>query len=144
MSGAKESRPLPRLVFNGDFTWEGYMRRIDDADRALAPSERILRFARLFERFPSVINTYKRRYFATPDGFCRITLDWDMRFYSLAAAVGHERFCSADRNIVLEIKFEEENLQSIAAYVRSLGYRIAKNSKYVNGVNAVYYGGLSL
>jgi hypothetical protein len=144
LSGSKEGLPLPRMIFGEGFKWQHYARAIDDMNPALHSDQNLLKLTRLHERLPSVVNTYKRRYFAAPDGLCRITLDWDMNFYSLAAAVMHARFCSTDRNIILEIKFEESNLRDVAAYVRSLGYRMAKNSKYVNGVNAVYYGGLSL
>jgi hypothetical protein len=89
-------------------------------------------------RTPSLINTYVRRYFATPDGMCRVTIDKEQRFYpvSSAASMGWQ-FGVPDNRIVLEVKFEKEDLRRVAGSIQAIGRHIGKNSKYVNGVNAV-------
>jgi hypothetical protein len=91
-------------------------------------------------RTPSLVNSYRRRYFAVPDGSCRVTVDSGMRFYSPLSAIAGDRFYFEDHRVVIEMKFEACELERISPVIAGLGYRIGKNSKYVNGVDAVYFG----
>jgi hypothetical protein len=90
-------------------------------------------------RLPILVNTYKRRYFSTPDGICRVTIDKKQRFYSLESACMGKEFSIDDNRIVLEVKFDKEFLMSVADSLQKLGWLIGKNSKYVNGINSVKF-----
>jgi SPX domain protein involved in polyphosphate accumulation len=95
----------------------------------------------LFEvanRIPTLVNTYKRRYFATPDDLCRITVDYDLRYYSLTSV--ETGFGISGERTVLEVKFEQEDLPLASELMQALGRHIGKNSKYVHGVSWVLFG----
>jgi hypothetical protein len=136
MVGEKKLFPLPPLSFDSNFEYEQYYRELAGA----LSSEKSVILARLAVRTPAVVNTYRRRYFATPDGLCRITIDNDTRFYSLDAARMGEGFGAPNSRVILEVKFDTEYLPAAAQLLQNLGCHIGKNSKYVNGINAVYYG----
>ncbi|GHV54319.1 VTC domain-containing protein [Synergistales bacterium] len=135
MAGTKKGFLLPEIVFGRTFDYRQYAERI----RAIG-GDSLAFFSELRIKCPSIVNTYHRRYFATPDALCRVTIDWAMRFYGLPEAKLSDNFYISDPNIVLEIKFKESDLQRVLPFIQSFGYRIGKNSKYVNGVNAVYSG----
>jgi SPX domain protein involved in polyphosphate accumulation len=136
MVSEKQLFPLPPLFFNGNFVYEQYYRELAGE----LPDDNDVILARLATRTPTVVNTYRRRYFATLDGFCRITIDNDMQFYSLDAARMGEGFSVPNSRVILEVKFDKEYLPAAAQLLQNLGCHIGKNSKYVSGVNAVYYG----
>ena len=89
---------------------------------------------------PTLVNTYKRRYFATPDELLRVTIDRDLRYYRTEQMVIGTEFGAQSQNVVLELKFERDDLIESSERFQSFGWRICQNSKYVNGVNAVHYG----
>ncbi|MDR1193364.1 MAG: VTC domain-containing protein [Peptococcaceae bacterium] len=91
-------------------------------------------------RVPALVNTYRRRYFSTPDAGLRITIDRDLRYYSVEQAAMGEGFGYRSQTVVLEIKFERDGLLSSAGHIQGFGWRAGKNSKYVNGVSAVHLG----
>ncbi|GHU87758.1 VTC domain-containing protein [Spirochaetia bacterium] len=90
-------------------------------------------------RVPRLVNAYTRRYFATPDEMCRITIDKEQKFYSPASAAMGEQFGIADNRILLEVKFKKDDLYKVANAIQQLNLHIGKNSKYVNGINAVMF-----
>jgi hypothetical protein len=132
LAGKKISFPLKPLLFDGNSLHRRFMDSLKQNPDIPA--------GHLASRTLTLINSYTRRYFSTPDGLCRVTIDRDMRFYSPHQALMGTDFCFHDNTIVLEIKFEKERLPEISGLFQSLGYRIGKNSKYVNGVNHIYFG----
>jgi len=91
-------------------------------------------------RCPTLVNTYKRRYFATPDGMLRVTVDRDLRYYGTTQAMINSEFGAKSQNVVLEIKFEREDMLESSERIQGFGWTVYKNSKYVNGINTVLYG----
>ena len=91
-------------------------------------------------RYPTLVNTYKRRYFATPDGMLRVTVDRDLRYYGTTQAMINSEFGAKSQNVVLEIKFEREDMLESSERIQGFGWTVYKNSKYVNGINTVLYG----
>jgi hypothetical protein len=129
--GDKRSITLPAMSFGADFAFDEYR-----AEIAANPKVEAI----IGNRLPILVNAYTRRYFATPDALCRITIDREQKFYTLASATMGEWFHVADNRIVLEVKFDREDLQKVADAIQLLGWHINKNSKYVNGVNIIVFG----
>ena len=136
MVGGKKLFPLPPLSFDGSFVYERYFRNMAEVSSVCHD----VALALLAEKMPAVVNTYQRRYFSTPDGLCRITLDREMRFYSPDMVCMGDGCGIPNSHIVLEVKFEKEQLIDVAQLLQNVGYHIGKNSKYVNGINAIYHG----
>jgi hypothetical protein len=132
LASGKSSFPLKPLIFDSGFRPQQFMN--DLKQNPDIPADH------LSSKTFTLINSYKRRYFITPDGLCRVTIDRDMRFYGLYQALMGTDFCFRDDTVILEVKFEKERLFEVSALFQSLGYRIGKNSKYVNGVNKIYFG----
>ncbi len=94
----------------------------------------------LLSRVPVLLNTYERQYFLTADQKFRLTIDENMKFYQYSPINFSKTpiLIHQDQNIVLEIKFDVDDLSGARDLVHDLGYRLGKNSKYVNGINAVF------
>jgi hypothetical protein len=88
--------------------------------------------------WPTLITTYQREYYITPDGAVRVTLDFAQSAYCQRYAPRpnlHSRLPISD-NVVIEIKTawgQEERLQEMAA---NFPVRRSRNSKYVNSLLA--------
>jgi hypothetical protein len=95
------------------------------------------RFVEPFQRYrdPTVIVQYNREHFVTPDRQIRITLDYELQFYS---QVGKQRistsFATAMENfVVLEGKTPIGCESQLRRLFYPLGKRAARCSKYVHG-----------
>jgi hypothetical protein len=130
MVGSKYIISLPQMSFGNGFSFEEYRMSITSSIEVNAIITNLQ---------PILVNTYLRRYFSTPDGLCRVTIDRRQRFYSLPIATMGEEFYISDNRIVLELKFEKQDFYRVANSIQRLGWHISKNSKYVNGVNAVVF-----
>lgn len=93
----------------------------------------------MLSRNPVLINTYDREYFITADEKYRLTVDENMLFYSYNTInLSKTPIISAsDTNIILEIKFDVNDVDGARELINELGYRLGKNSKYVNGINSI-------
>lgn len=138
--GGKKYVKLPNFSFNPEFSYYEYFSLLRENFVEYSAEQQFM-ISELLSRNPVLVNTYKRRYFLTADEKYRLTLDEDMKFYNFNSAkeANYHTFYYADPNILSEIKFEPENLDGAVKLVNELGYRIYKNSKYVNGINCVLY-----
>lgn len=138
--GGKKYVKLPSFSFNSEFSYYDYFSMLRENFAEYSDEQQFM-LGELLSRNPVLVNTYKRRYFLTADEKYRLTLDEDMQFYNFNSAkeTSCHTFSYTDPNILSEIKFEPENLDGAAKLVNELGYRIYKNSKYVNGINCVLY-----
>ena len=85
--------------------------------------------------YPVLLNSYERSYFTSADGKFRITIDWNLRYYSLMGQTVFLGYLQEEPGIILEIKYEEEDDQQAGFVLQNLPYRHTKSSKYVNGVS---------
>lgn len=83
---------------------------------------------------PVLMNSYNRSYFGTTDKKYRITVDTNLRYFSLLAANNFTQYNIKDAGIVLEIKYDEHIDDSTDRIINYLPYRQTKSSKYVTGV----------
>lgn len=140
MTGGKNSVALPEFNFNTTFSYAEYSALLRKQLTKTGDKYDWM-VSELLLRNPALVNSYSRRYFLTGDNRYRLTLDKDIRFFDFTSALygQHGVFGTPDPHVVLEIKFASENLPDAKKLVDSLGYRINRNSKYVNGINAILF-----
>ena len=85
---------------------------------------------------PTLINHYERLYFASWDGSIRATVDYHQTFYDqrLSARPNFTRPLPTPDNVILELKAPQACYDQLAGVVQQLPVRVARNSKYVNGM----------
>jgi len=88
-----------------------------------------------------LVNRYYRRYYASRDGHFRATLDTDMTFYKANGTFGNAFIHRQvnNRELVVELKYkadQEPRADRVASY---FPFRVTRNSKYVEGIERVYF-----
>lgn len=92
---------------------------------------------------PTLINSYRRSYYATPDGHIRMTLDTTLRVYD-------QRFWDRPNIsspaplpdiVIMEWKVAAEHLPRLADLLADFPFRPSRHSKYVQGLLASVNGG---
>jgi hypothetical protein len=128
--GRKTATAMPPLSFDRECSLRDYLKRAirHDRDDCLYRS--------LSGRRPVCFNSYLRRYYSTPAGEYRITVDKDVVYAGVGFFDGRRRGSSRDGNIIVELKFSEDKAMTAALIAEALG-RPSRNSKYVNAVNAL-------
>lgn len=89
---------------------------------------------RLLVLYPTLLNTYQRSYFGTADGKFRMTVDWDLQFYTLLHKTAFSQYPLSQKGVVLELKYEETEDELANDIFKYLPFRQTKNSKYVTGL----------
>jgi len=89
---------------------------------------------------PVLVNRYYRWYFATLDGRYRVTVDTGLTYHR----VGHLANSFAHRqvdydNLVVELKYQSEHAGQANRVSSYFPFRMTRNSKYVTGIERVYY-----
>ncbi len=83
---------------------------------------------------PALINTYRRAYYATSNGKFRITLDDNLRYYSLVNGKHFNQSYYVESGLVLELKYEKKDDDSVGFINQFIPFRQTKKSKYVTGI----------
>jgi hypothetical protein len=81
--------------------------------------------------YPTSINTYTRSYYSDSLSKFRITFDKNIKYYSIYNKIKLQK---SDKRIIVEIKYDNENDNYTNELLNFLNFRLAKNSKYVNGI----------
>ena len=90
--------------------------------------------------FPVLLNGYKRKYFLSADKLYRITIDTDQIFYGIGKRNNLFINKQEDRiNVIVELKYDVDADKNANKITSIFPFRLSKNSKYVNGVNACHY-----
>jgi SPX domain protein involved in polyphosphate accumulation len=84
---------------------------------------------------PTLINSYQRSYYGTANGDFRITIDSDLRYFSMINSRGFVRYNIKDDATVLELKYEEDKEELAEDIFQYIPFRYSKSSKYVTGMN---------
>ena len=123
---------LPTLAVTGGFTREIF----EAAFRwHSVPAEARLRLHALE---PSLVTSYRRRYFRSADGAARLTLDSELRFLaprnpgSLLPAPAPDR-----PNTILELKYAPVHATEAARIMDGFPFRMTRCSKYVLGIQCL-------
>jgi len=86
---------------------------------------------------PTLVNTYKRKYYVSFDNLYRFTIDHHMEYYNIKTdfALFIEKKSQANV-VVLELKYDMENDLKVSKITSSLPFRLDKFSKYVRGIES--------
>jgi SPX domain protein involved in polyphosphate accumulation len=83
---------------------------------------------------PVLLNSYYRSYWETRCGKFRITVDTQLNFHSLLHSPYFERYLHQDPSVIIELKYEKEDEETVDRIAALLPFRLTKNSKYVTGM----------
>ena len=87
---------------------------------------------------PKVGNRYRRQYYVSGDGVVRVTLDFDLTFYHLAAgSYALTQRTAHKAGTVIELKYARDDQAKAVAIASGFPFRLYKLSKYVDGVEAL-------
>ena len=82
------------------------------------------------------MNHYDRDYYLSNDGLVRVTLDYNQAFYDqrLSPFPNLYRANASPDTLTLELKCAPSAYDRLLECVEKFPLRVAKNSKYVNGI----------
>ncbi len=83
---------------------------------------------------PSLMNSYVRSYYGSPDGNFRITIDRQLSYFPMLYTRNFSRYNIFDPGIVLELKYDFDLDGKTDFITQYLPYRATKSSKYVTGL----------
>jgi SPX domain protein involved in polyphosphate accumulation len=90
---------------------------------------------------PTLVNSYRRRYFLSSNGLFRITLDSALEYHRPTGQVNHPNSISDRsldaRRLIIELKYDQAQDDSASSISSFFPFRIAKSSKYVSGLALV-------
>lgn len=136
--GDKKSKKMPAFELTHDFSWFNYAQIIEDHFAGTDNPESAVYINNLLVQYPTIINQYQRQYFMTRDGKFRLTIDTDINYRKIASNyVGRD--AHPDNHIIVEIKFTKEHAVAAEQVTNAFNWRLSRNSKYVNGVNALFH-----
>lgn len=133
--GTKEYYRLPDFILNEKFSYSEYLKQLEGD---LKEESYINMFNDVSEQIPTLYNSYDRRYFLSADGKYRITIDKNMIFNSISETYNGLSHFSIDK-IVVELKYDSEYIDGASTLLQHFGFRLSRNSKYVNGVSGLYF-----
>lgn len=85
---------------------------------------------------PTLLNSYRRRYFVSANKKFRITLDYDVNYRNIKDKFNcFGAIAEQDSFNVVELKYNLEDDKLANQVTTQFTFRLSKNSKYVNGVN---------
>jgi hypothetical protein len=88
-----------------------------------------------------LLNRYYRHYYVSYDGDFRVTIDSELAFYKINSAFGnlflHRQLSRSE--VIVEIKYAEEQEPSADRVINFFPFRVTRSSKYVQGVERVYF-----
>lgn len=126
--GTKKSFFLPDFTLDKDFTTKECHKLLKSA---ALPVEILDEIAGLEMK---LLTRYNRYYFRDISGHFRLTTDSDISYYRI-----HDNFNRfvdfyTDKDVVVEIKYDEEYNEIAAEVINAIPFRMTKNSKYVDGI----------
>jgi hypothetical protein len=133
--GTKHTDPFPTFYLDERFCDRSFQQTLAKSD---LPAE-----ARSALRSMQVVlfNRYYRCYYATRNGEFRITLDAQMEFYKVNGAFGgpfiHRQRDA--RSVVVELKYAVEQESRASRVAGFFPFRMTRSSKYVQGMERVYF-----
>jgi len=94
----------------------------------------------LKRQIPVLFNRYKRWYFATADGRFRVTVDTQLGFYHVGLLNNQFRYSHHEERLkVVELKYQKRDDLVASWIASSFPFTVYKNSKYVHGMDCVFW-----
>ncbi len=129
--GDKWSYKLKPFTLDDNFTNDKIQELFKESDLPLP----ILESVKMV--FPTLLNSYSRRYYLSASNKFRVTLDFNLLYYKIDKRFNNFRLKPVkDPNKIIELKYALEDDTKAPAISTQFPFRLNKNSKYVNGVNA--------
>lgn len=83
---------------------------------------------------PTLMNAYQRSYYESLSGKFRLTIDWDLHYFSWLQAQRFSRYTTQDQAVILEIKYDQDQAKEEDDILQYIPFRYSKSSKYVTGL----------
>ena len=131
--GIKESYPISTFTFNQHFCCAYLQQVMDGSDLPLD-----IRYS-LRDLEPVLVNRYYRWYYASVDGYFRVTVDTAMCFFNVQRLQNSFLYHLHDNhNVVVELKYDAQYEVGAGRIAHRFPFTVTKNSKYVQGIERVY------
>ncbi len=90
---------------------------------------------------PVLLNCYQRGYYATRDNNFRVTVDYKQIFWKINMALGNPLIHRQKnpRDVIVELKYEIDQEPKADRAAGYFPFRVTRNSKYVEGIERVYF-----
>ena len=90
---------------------------------------------------PVLLNCYQRSYYATRDNDFRVTVDTQQVFWKINMAFGNPLLHRQknSRDVILELKYEIDQEIKADRAASYFPFRVSRNSKYVQGIERVFF-----
>jgi len=131
--GNKERFPLPSFSLGNDFTLKKIQQVFLNSD--------IPEFlkAQLMTIECTLLNHFKRKYFQSANKDFMLTIDSEITYYALSTGQNTFLNKSVETSVlVLEMKYPVDKDDMAADITNFLPFRLARNSKYVNGIEKIH------
>ena len=133
--GTKHTYPLASFCLDPRFCSRAFRDVLAHSD--LPPEARL----GLHSMDVVLFNRYYRDYYATCEGDFRLTMDTNLEFYKVNGCFSN-RFVHHQvnmRHVVVELKYETAQEQQANRVAGFFPFRPTRNSKYVQGIERVYF-----
>lgn len=132
--GSKESYPVDGFPITPGFYYSQLHKHLMNADLPRYIQDEISLLQ------PTLLNSYRRKYFESIDGMFRLTLDDRNCYTKITTRHSNFRHQLTDRHrIIVELKYDHTFESAARRVINAFPFRMTKNSKYVNGVLAVHH-----
>ena len=126
--GTKKSFFLPDFTLDNDFSTKKCHDLLRSAD---IPAQILDDIAGMEMK---LLNRYNRTYFRDVSGRFRLTTDSDINYYRIQDNFNRFVDSYTDKEVVVEIKYDEEHNEASAGVINTMPFRLTRNSKYVDGI----------
>ena len=128
--GKKLHFPLRSFVLDKDFS-QGLLQKVFSESEL---PEWLIEKLRLY--YPTLLNSYKRKYFISVNKKYRITLDRDMKFFKIRNKNNFFSELMADEETyIVEIKYSSKDYEKTDNITEHFPFRLVAHSKYLCGIN---------
>lgn len=131
--GKKDSYALPAFELSKQFNYRDFKAILPQSD--LPKQVQIT----LNSLTPAMMNRYQRKYYLSANGKFRLTIDTNLAYYRINSI--NNTFInkiSPEKEIILELKYAQEDDTSVHQITNHFPFRMTKSSKYVKGLDLIY------
>ena len=132
--GEKLIFPLNPIEVSKQYCWQAIVESQKTSTNQ-EKSELLVVIDKLSCQVPSIVNSYYRRYFLSTNGKFRITIDNEINYFATNTGWINP-FSIKEQHIIMELKYDQEDAKEAPNVSNYFPYRLARNSKYINGINA--------
>lgn len=132
--GKKNFYPLNRFQLNENFSKQEILKALDSGKTPLNIQDLMLSI------YPTLLNSYSRKYFLSADKQFRLTIDKDQKFFGIS--YNNSTFLNKVTNyqaVILELKYNVCLEQEANEITSKFPFKMTKNSKYLQGIERVSF-----